>query len=78
MTQTPTITRVSLEPFCPVCGGNLHVQGYDEVTISWIEHTADGYGYQKSTQFLILICPWCGKELQTSAVAWREREKEEG
>ena len=24
--QTPTIIRVSLEPFCPACGGGLEMQ----------------------------------------------------
>ena len=74
---TSTITRVSLEPFCPACGGGLHVQGYDEVTISWIEHTTEGYGYECSSTFLMVICPWCGNDLQPSEVTWREREKEE-
>ena len=67
--RTPTVLRVSLEPFCPACGGGLEMQ----------EDTRTVYDAD-TDQFLgfALLCPWCGKALSTSEVAWREREEEEG
>ena len=79
--EMPTITRVSLEPFCPACGGGLDMRGEAVKTRTiWAESVLDT---DKSVplsfaQSLMLICPWCRKALQTSEVAWREREKEEG
>ena len=72
--ETPTITRVSLEPFCSACGGGLHVQGHDEVTTTWLEQ--EGIR-QRFVETFVLLCPWCGKMLEPLDVAWRER-KEEG
>ena len=73
--QTPTITRASLEPFCPACGGGLDIGGHDELAITWVMDEAeecDGWH-----QEFALICSWCRRALLLSRVAWREREKEE-
>ena len=71
---TPTITRVSLEPFCPACGGGLGVQEWNEPVAIYIK----GRGVPlRLAELFAPICPWCGKMLETSEIAWREREKEE-
>ena len=69
--ETPTILRVSLEPFCPSCGGGLEMQGD---FIGWTMDRAD-----LIDRFITvdLLCPWCGKRLTTSEVGWRERENDE-
>ena len=75
--RSQSITMVSLEPLCPACGGGMDVQAHDEVEHIWVEQE----GYWDSlviAEVFVLICPWCGKGLQTREVAWREREKEEG
>ena len=66
--ETPTITRVSLEPFCSACGGGLELQA--DVRTAHDEDTDELLGFG-------VLCPWCGKALRTLDVAWREREKEE-
>ena len=63
--QTPTITRVSLEPFCPACGGGQEMQ--EDVRTAHDAETAALLGFA-------VLCPWCGKLLLTSDVCWRERE----
>ena len=63
--QTPTILRVSLEPFCPSCGGKLEMQ--EDVRMAYDVDTDELLGFA-------LLCPWCGKGLMTSEVGWRERE----
>ena len=67
---TPTVTRVSLEPFCPACGGGLEAWGE---FISWTMGGTDVV----HVITVDLPCPGCGKALELSDVAWREREKEE-
>jgi len=66
--QTPTILRVSLEPFCPACGGGLEMQ--EDVWTVYDINTNKPIGFA-------LLCPWCGKALKTSEVGWRERKEEE-
>ncbi len=72
---TSTITRVSLEPFCPACGGGLEIGGCDEVATTWVMDEADKCGSWHEE--FALICPWCRRAMLLSGVAWREREKEE-
>jgi len=69
--ETPTIIRVSLEPFCLACGGGLELQ--EEVRTP---HIADIDGFLP-VFVLPQPCPWCGKALKTWDVGWRERGKEE-
>ena len=69
--QTSTITRVSREPFCPACGGGLHVQDYDEPVAVYTKGRAVPL---RLAELYALICPWCGKMVQPSELAWRERE----
>lgn len=63
--KTPTIIKVSMEPFCPFCGGGLEMQ-VDTRTVYDTE-TDEFLGFA-------LPCPWCGKTIPTSEVDWRERE----
>lgn len=66
--ETPTITRVSLEPFCPACGGGLELR--EDVRTAHDADTGEFLGFGAH-------CPWCGKQLMLSDVAWREREKDD-
>jgi len=51
------------------------MQGYGEITSLYIK----GGGVPlRLAKLVALVCPWCGKTLLTSELAWREREKEEG
>ena len=61
------IIRVSLEPFCPSCGGKLEMQA-DTRMVHDVD-TDELLGFA-------LLCPWCGKGLMTSEVGWRERKKD--
>jgi len=65
--EIPTITRVSLEPFCPACGGGLEIQ--EDVRTAHDAETDEFLGFA-------VLCPWCGKMLLTLGVAWREREND--
>ena len=67
-TETPTILRISLEPFCPNCGGGLEMQG------DFIWWTTDRADLIDRFVTVDLLCPWCGKGLMTSEVGWRNRE----
>ena len=66
--ETPTITRVSLEPFCSHCGGGLRMQGDSRPRHDLVAGMTLG---------LVVGCPNCNRLLWTSEVAWREREKKE-
>lgn len=66
--ESPTILRVSLEPFCPACGGGLEMQ--EDVRMVHDVDTDELLGF-------MLLCPWCGKMLMTSEVGWRERKEEQ-
>lgn len=69
--ETPTITRVSLEPFCPACGGGLEMQG------EFVGRTTDSADLIDRIVSVELLCPGCGRRLEAAEVVWREREKEE-
>ena len=64
------IIRVSLEPFCPSCGGSLEMRG------DFIWWTTDRADLIDRFVTVDLLCPWCGKRLMTSEVGWRERESD--
>lgn len=66
--KIPTITRVSLEPLCPACGGGLEMQ--EDVQTVHDVATDELLGFT-------LLCSWCGKTLMTSEVGWQERKEEE-
>ena len=70
--QTPTILRVSLEPFCPFCDTGVKMQGE---FIGWTEGAEDFIGCMGMT--LDLVCTGCGRMLGIPEILWREREKEE-
>lgn len=66
--KTPTILRLSLEPSCPTCGEGLEMQ--EDVRLAHDKDTDELLGF-------MILCPGCGKVLQTLEVEWREREEEE-
>ena len=66
--ETPTILRVSREPFCPNCGGGLEMQ--EDVRTVYKPDTDELLGF-------MILCSWCGEALMTSKVGWRDRENGE-
>ena len=65
--KTPTITRVSLEPFCPTCGRGLEMQ--EDVRMVHDKDTDELLGF-------MILCPGCERVLRTSEVEWRERKND--
>lgn len=63
--ETSTITRVSLEPFCPACEGTLEIRSTQIVRA---DITNEVLGWS-------LRCLGCNKLVWLSEVAWRERKE---
>ena len=67
--ETPIITRVSLEPFCPYCGESLEMQGE---AIWWTTHAPD-MDIDKAVT-VTLFCSGCETDLRDSVISWRVKE----